>query len=169
MSELLIIAPEYISNIEKPVIFLAGPIQGSIDWQSEAIKIIQAKSQNVIIASPRRAVFDKEFNYDEQVDWETHFLNEAAKRGVIMFWLAKENEHIPGRNYAQTSRFELGEWKAKHQLRGAELVVGIKPGFSGEKYIRKHLSQDCPEIEIQNSLEATCSKAVDLCKLKPTA
>lgn len=166
MSETLIIAPEYISNVEKPVVFLAGPIQGAVDWQSEAIKIMQAKGNDIIIASPRRASFEKDFKYDEQVDWETHFLNEAAEKGVIVFWLAKEHEHIAGRDYAQTSRFELAEWKVKHQLQGVKLVVGIEPGFSGERYIRKRLAQDCPDIQIQSSLEATCSKVIELCEMK---
>lgn len=163
MSETLIIAPEYASNVNKTVIFLAGPIQGAIDWQSDAIKIIQGKNKVVVVASPRRASFEKDFKYDEQVDWETHYLNEAAKKGVIMFWLAKENEHIPGRDYAQTSRFELAEWKVRHQLEGVKLVVGIDPGFSGERYIRKRLGQDCPDIEVQSSLESTCIKALELC------
>lgn len=158
-----IIAPEYVENISKPVIFLAGPIQGADDWQTEAMNYIKSKNPNIIIASPRRDKFSRDFKYDEQVDWETHYLNEAAKKGGIIFWLAKEKEHIEGRDYAQTSRFELGEWKAKHEIYGVKLVIGIEPGFSGERYIRKRLSQDCPEIEIQDTLEATCQKALKEC------
>src|SRR5215475_9004104 len=97
-----------------PVIFLAGPIQGAGDWQAEASTIILARRPGVVIASPRRAYLPGEFDYGKQVDWETHHLRRAAKNGVILFWLAREVEPVPARAYAQTSRFELGEWKMRH-------------------------------------------------------
>ena len=55
-----------------------------------------------------------------------------------MFWLPNEVEHVDGRSYAQTTRFELGEHFGKNP---EKLVVGIEPGFTGEKYIRLKLSQ----------------------------
>src|SRR5579884_2152272 len=55
-----------------PVIFLAGPIQGTGDWQSEARRLIHARRPEVIVASPRRAYLPGEFDYGKQVDWETY-------------------------------------------------------------------------------------------------
>lgn len=160
MTEGLVIVPPEYKETSTPIIFLAGPIQGAEDWQSEAIEIIHKLNPNVIIASPRRATFSKDFNYDEQVDWETHFLGEAGKNGVILFWLSKEKESVPGRAYAQTSRAELFEWKERHQTRGAKLVVGIEEGFSGDRYIKKRLGQECPDITIHSSLEDLCKDAL---------
>src|ERR1051326_8779002 len=97
------------------VLFLAGPIQGTGDWQAEARKIIHAKRPDVLVASPRRDYVPGTFDYGQQVDWETYHLRLAAANGVILFWLAREEEHIPSRAYAQTSRFELGEWKIRHE------------------------------------------------------
>src|SRR3989344_8192202 len=114
MAAQVIAAPEYV-DVSTPIIFLAGPIQGAYDWQSDAIKLIQRNSPYLHIANPRRPGEAKgnfsEKDYGEQVDWETYYLRRAAKDGAIMFWLAKEFVHKCERAYAQTSRFELGEWK----------------------------------------------------------
>ena len=158
---------EYIeAEITRPVIFLAGPIQGAPDWQTQASKIIKAKRRNLIIASPRKEYLPGDFDYGEQVDWETFHLRRAGQNGAVMFWLPKESHKLNGRAYAQTSRIELGEWKVRHERDGAKLVVGIEPGFSGERYIRRRFSQDCPEVPILNNLEETCLTTIDLIRQK---
>ncbi len=146
---------------ESRVIFLAGPIQGAEDWQAKAVNILLPKLQDIVIASPRRVVTPSEFNYEEQVNWESYHLNLAGTNGVILFWLAKEVMSLPGRSYAQTTRAELFEWKERHINRNAKLVVGIEPGFTGERYIRMRLSQDCPDIEIQDNLGNLCRKTIE--------
>jgi len=100
--------------------------------------------------------------YNEQVDWETFHLRKAGENGTVMFWLANKIEDISRRAYAQTSRFELGEWKIKHEKDNVNLVVGIEDGFSNRKYIERRLSQDCPSVGIYHSLEETCAAAVNL-------
>src|SRR3989344_3883413 len=157
-----IILPPNIVEVEGPIIFLAGPIQGAEDWQSEAIKIIHGINLHITIASPRRKYLDGEFVYDKQADWETRHLRKAAENGVILFWLSKEFDHAHDRAYAQTSRFELAEWKMWHERDGAKLVVGIEEGFTGARYIKRRFSQDCPEVPILDSLEDTCRRAVEL-------
>ena len=161
-------APNYAA-VDGPLIFLAGPIQGAYHWQNEAIKIIQTNAPELWIASPRRTVevkYEKgEFTpsmYNEQVDWETHYLRCAGRKGVVMVWLAKEFEHRCDRAYAQTTRFELGEWKIKHEKEGAKLAVGIEEGFTNARYIRRRMMQDCPEIAIQETLESTRFAAIQL-------
>ena len=134
-----VIQPPIQVGINKayPLVFLAGPIQGASNWQSQVIKIFSDYNDviSVTIANPRRDKLDKtEFNYDAQVNWESKYLDKAD---IIMFWLPKPAEIIEGRSYAQTSRFELGEWFGKNPDR---LVVGIEEGFDGERYIRKKLN-----------------------------
>ena len=155
----VIIAANYV-DIEGSIIFLAGPIQGTYFWQDQAIKIIQKLDPEMNIASPRR-YSEEGFVYEEQVDWETHYLNKAAKKGIVLFWLAKEIEHNCERPFAQTSRFELGEWKVKHEKEGTKIVVGIEEGFTNAKYIKRRISQDCPKIKICSSLEETCKRAIE--------
>lgn len=97
-----------------PLVFLAGPIQEAEDWQSTAIGLISRESSAINVASPRGDYSNRAFDYNTQVDWETYYLNQAAKYGGILFWLAKEKEHVCDRAFAQTTRFELGEWLTKH-------------------------------------------------------
>lgn len=156
----LLLPPERPA-IGGPLIFLAGPIQGAPPWQDAAARLLLEAAPAIWVASPRRPRRD-DFSYAEQVDWETWHLRRAAERGVILFWLAREVEHSCERAYAQTSRFELAEWKLRHERDGAGLVVGIEDGFSGERYIRRRLGQDCPGIPICASLEATCQAALGL-------
>ena len=168
MSKLLI-APRYVENIDAPLIFLAGPIQGAYRWQDKAIELIEKQAQELYIASPRRSTERGDFNaemYNEQVDWETYHLRKAGEKGVVMFWLAKEFEHHCSRAYAQTTRFELAEWKMRREYEGAKLVVGIEEGFTGAKYIKRRFPQDCPEVPLCTSLEETCKEAVRLAREK---
>ena len=160
-----IILPPKRYEEERKIIFLAGPIQGAVDWQKEAAKIIMEKLPDVDIANPRKDYIDEQFIYEEQVDWETFYLNKAAKNGVILFWLAKENVHYCERAYAQTTRFELAEWKTKHENnKNIKIVLGIEEGFSNKRYITRRINQDCPEIKICNSLKETCMEAIKAIK-----
>lgn len=114
------------------------------------------------IANPRKEYLGDTFIYADQVDWETHHLRLAGKNGVILFWLEREDKekHDHDRAFAQTSRFELAEWKARHERDGAKLVIGIDDGFSGARYIKHRFGQDCPNVKICSSLEETCQAAV---------
>lgn len=157
-----VLLPPQIVTVDGPLIFLAGPIQGAPDWQSHAIRRLKAAAPDVTIASPRREYPPDEFDYAAQVNWETHYIRLAAQQGVILFWLAREALVLPDRCYAQTSRFELADWKVRHERDGVRLVVGIEDGFSGERYIRQRFGQDCPQVPIISSLDQACDAAVDL-------
>lgn len=154
--------PPTISPVEGPLVFLAGPIQGAPDWQAEALRWFAEHAPAVAVASPRRVDRSHPFDYAAQVDWETHHLRRAAEHGAILFWLAREAESVPGRAYAQTSRFELAEWKVRHERDGVRLAVGIDEGFSGARYIRHRFGQDCPRVPLVSSLAAVCAAAVEL-------
>jgi hypothetical protein len=159
----LITAPNYIP-IDKPLIFLAGPIQGAADWQSEATRIIHSIDPEQYIASPRRLIparrYFSETMFNEQVDWETYHLRKAGENGAVMFWLAREYDHMCERAYAQTSRAELFEWKMRHERDRAKMAVGIDEGFTGSRYIIRRFTQDCPEVPILRTLEETCGEAM---------
>jgi hypothetical protein len=165
MTERLILTPPEIIETESPVIFLAGPIQGGPDWQSEAATLIHDIDPELIVASPRKNYPEGTFVYEKQVDWETHFLRTAGRTGVIAFWLAGQVEETPGRSYAQTTRFELAEWKMRHEYEGVKLTLGIEEGFGNARYIRRRFAQDAPNVAIADSLEEMCRNAVDLTRL----
>lgn len=178
---MIIEAPATV-DIVGPLVFLAGPIAwGPASWQDRAIAELARLAPAVHVANPRRDLAtsaalwnrredmsrsDRVFPdaaYDEQMDWETRHLHRAAEHGVVMFWLAREVEHRCERPHAQTTRFELAEWKERHRRDGAHLVVGIEEGFTGARYIRRRFEQDCPGVPLCSSLEETCRVAVERC------
>ncbi|MBR1915687.1 MAG: nucleoside 2-deoxyribosyltransferase domain-containing protein, partial [Alphaproteobacteria bacterium] len=122
----------------KKIVFLAGPIKGAPDWQSQAVK--DFADLDVYVANPRRENVVN-FNLDLQVDWESKFL---ALADVIMFWIPAKESDVAGRDYAQTSRFELAEWMAKTHYNHTrkQVVVGIDDAFFGKSYIIKRLQAE---------------------------
>lgn len=158
------------NNPENPVIFLAGPIQGAADWQTRAVEFLaKGDIQDLTIACPRT---EGPWHgcYNEQVDWETRYLAAAGKRGCILFWLAKENEHNCDRAYGQTTRFELGEWFGRTSVfmvsTPANIVVGIEEGFTNARYIRRRLYSDrLARIGVFGYLEETCKQALFLVEM----
>jgi len=164
VSELILLQPPEIIEVTDPVIFLAGPIQGASEWQHDAANKIHQLDSSIVVACPRKNYPEGTFVYESQVDWETHYLRLAGKTGVVVFWLAGQVEETPGRSYAQTTRFELAEWKMKHEYESAKLTIGIDRGFGNARYIRRRFSQDCPDVIIADSLEKTCLNAVRLAR-----
>jgi hypothetical protein len=154
-----VLLPPAVIGVDGPVVFLAGPIQGAPDGQADALRWFAANAAHVAVASPRRQYPPGAFEYAAQVDWETHYLRRAAAHGAILFWLAREAVPVPGRCYAQTSRFELAEWKARHERDGVRLVVGVEEGFSGARYVRHRFARDCPAVPLVTSLEEACRAA----------
>lgn len=166
---MVIVVPEFKPVVGR-LVFLAGPIQGAEDWQNKAIKLLLSGYPLLNIATPRGNYKDLNFDYDLQVDWESYYLKLASTTGGIIFWLAKENIHYCDRSYAQTTRFELAEWLTKYMINKRvrpfvaidkiNLFVGIEEGFTGAKYIRRRMSQECPEITIHDTLESLCREVV---------
>ena len=74
------------------------------------------------------------------------------RAGILLL----DEEHV------RWTLLELAEWKVRHEHNGVRIVVGIEEGFSGARYIRHRLGQDCPGIPIVNSLEAACRAVVEL-------
>src|SRR4051794_21491749 len=120
----LIYPPDY-PDVGGPVVFLAGPIRGAPEWHPIAVRLLWGLSPHLPVANPSPPEPPASFEYATQVEWEAHLLRRAAGNGVILFWLAREETHTCERAYAQTARFELAEWKVRHERDGAKLVVGV--------------------------------------------
>ena len=150
-----LIQPLDILNKTNPVIFLAGPIQNAPDWHGKVILGLFDKLRfPVTIASPK-IVGNKPNNwtYEKQVNWESKYLNKAAESGIIIFWLANQANENSERSYAQTTRFELSEWFTKYKInQNINLIIGIEPGFRGERYIRYRISTES-NIQIVNKIQ----------------
>ena len=128
-------------------IFLAGPILGAPDWQNSLPKI----NGDVTLLSPRRENYDN-FNYDEQVNWETIGLRVAD---IILFWIPEEREKIKDHEYAQTTRTEFGEYLA----RGKKVIIGIHNNFYGRRYFETKFKQ-YDNGKVHNSIN-DCIKEIE--------
>ena len=176
-------APE--ENLVTPLkddlfVFFAGPIQGTNSekmWQEDFIASIEKEfesvkmNKNVFLCSPRRLgeFVKKDFDYNEQVDWESKYLNLALNQGVVVFWLANEHEQVKGRSFAQTTRFELGEYFNKCQnVDNAKIIVGAESKFEGTRYIEKKFTDSFENfklIQITSDMKEEIIKQIKL-KLK---
>ena len=161
--------PKENYSVKEKMIFLAGPIQGTKNWQENAIKWLELSykgEDELIIANPRRET-PIGFKYEDQVDWESFHLNYSD---VILFWLAEETKHFCDRAYAQTTRFELGEW-----FDSEKVVIGANLSFPGLKYIKYKIEEfnksylqplpgyiDSKMIPYSNSLLRTCCDALEM-------
>lgn len=141
---------------DKKIVFLAGPIKGAPNWQIQAIQDLA--DLDVYVANPRRENVAN-FNLDLQVDWESKFL---AAADVIMFWIPPKEFDVSGRDYAQTSRFELAEWMAKtnYNRTRKQVVVGISDDFFGKSYIVKRL--DAQKVAVYGTYAETIKKVREL-------
>ena len=111
-------------NTDKWKVFLAGPIQGAPKWQFTLPEL-----DNVVWLCPRRndGVELNDQTHKDQMEWETQALRAS---NIILFWIPEEVEHVEGRSYAQTTRFELGE----NLARGKRIILGVNDNFPGREY-----------------------------------
>ena len=150
-------APEYNNTINDDfVIYLMGPIQGAENWHEKFIKEMSnfKTDKNIIIASPKRKNKDNNFNYEDQIKWETYYLQKAANNGLIFCWISKEinkNEH---RSFAQTTRFELGEYFLYGKdIKDFKIIIGVDKSFSGIKYIEYKYKQKYSDFKLYNDFD----------------
>ena len=147
-------------TIDSPLFFLAGPIRGGGDWQSELADHILNREPSANIACPSRwdsrhrlaPNFHQPFSRatNRQVIWERHYLKQAGLepkvRGCVIFWLDCESvtdPHPGPEPYAMDTRREIGKFTAyAEMLNGAvRMVVGGSPDFYGLDVILFELSQ----------------------------
>jgi hypothetical protein len=142
-----LLTPPFYTDLsdEVPVVFLAGPIQGSPDWQTPTARRILAANERLLVASPRRSELDEDFNKRKQVEWELDHLWYASQLGGVAFWFAAQDHSLPykaGRPHAQTSRVEVGAMMMLKRINpSTKLWVGFDPdytknGSGSEEYIR---------------------------------
>lgn len=172
----VIIPKTYITPIENPLIFLAGPCGGAPLWQDEAIQIILSRESDVTIASPRWDVRPGIAQYILSGDdahfpraraWERHYLDIASKTGAILFWLPGEIEHSCEKSYGAMTRLEIGQWMTQYRFdKSVRICIGTDGKFSELHTIKHDLSLDCPDLQLKGNLEETCLEALRLASQK---
>ena len=167
MVEVLI--PNTRIETTKPILFLAGPIQGTSNWRQTAIENIASLSDTFLIVSPSgRLTFNQDNiniipsqkDFEHQREWENHYLDKASRHGTILFWLPGETEHSCQKSYGAMTRVELGEWITEYKYNPSiNLIIGTDGNFSEFKTIRRDINQKIPSLEIYQTLEEVCQQA----------
>ncbi len=174
-----IVLPNTLCEIDLkcgPFFFLAGPVRGGDDWQKKCcLEISKHIFQDFSVAIPCRyedthplksfRQFGTEDGFDRQLTWERYYLDMAAKKGCIIFWLPCEstvNPRLGPDPYAMDTRGELGEWRGRlmHDP-SLRIVIGADSSFPGLSQIKRNfnlaLGSDFP---IYSTLEKTVLAAV---------
>ena len=168
MEKRILLPKTYLEKIEKPLIFLAGPIRYAVDWQEKAIDYLLSNDKDIIIANPRwdasprirnMAIEGESKHFERQRAWERYHIKIASHTGAVLFWLA----NAPG----FMTRFELGQLTIKYEHdKSTRFCVGGEEGFMDIDTIKYDLSQDVPDKTLFYNLEETCSEAIKLAHQK---
>ena len=167
-----VLVPNTKIETTNPIIFLAGPIQGTSNWRQSAIEIISSLSESpLVIASPsKRLTFKENFitiipsqaDFEHQRDWENHYLNQASHRGNILFWFPGETEHNCQKSYGAMTRVEIGEWITEYKYNpDINITIGTDGNFSEFKTIKRDITQKMPGVKICETLKETCQSALN--------
>lgn len=167
MSE-FIIPPKDIEEIDNPVVFLAGPVQGSKNWQAKAaFKLMKDSPRDISIISPRGnpRLYEEPSEWladGRQTPWEKHYLRLARDKGVLAVWLAEQTYTTPGRVHTQTTRIEFGRiagWLDYNPE--IPFVFGVSPSYrSGNQAYMEEVCEEL-DIPIQRSLASWCDSIVE--------
>ena len=146
-------------------IFLAGPSlrpgqeKEMTSWRDDAIKILQDIGFDGVVFVPenRDGKFDKDFSYDNQIEWEEKYLNVAD---CIVFWIprdlsldSKGNIKLP----AFTTNIEFGFYADS-----GKVVVGAPEDAEKIAYI-KHYAEEY-KVPFSDTLTETLRSAMDRLK-----
>jgi hypothetical protein len=156
--------PVWIGD-EKKAVFLAGPIQGAPNWQSNAIEIfteLPGRIGELHALNPRREGQFNPDDYKDQVFWEQDNIVRAIRQGVVLFWLQAKDDSIAypeGREYAKTTKKELGMAVGQLLLGNAvDIAFGIDPELEDqERYFRTTFGR--LGLPVHTSLGTTCEDA----------
>jgi hypothetical protein len=156
-----------------PVLFLAAPYRGP-RWQSEAFDLIQKLDPGMIVASPRRFHSVRHARYKAtgslnsfhcQRAWERHYMDLAALRGCVLFWLAAPAESVEGLPYGATTRYALGLWSSRWSRDppwdSAWAAIRVSPPSRTLVY---DLEMEMPGRKIHRDLEETVRESVGIAR-----
>jgi len=161
-----------------PVLYLAGPVRNAPKWHEKVIRTLLALNSELHVACPARQLSldlmslvepdSGHPTFDRSADWENHYLDCAARNGVIMFWLPGEIEHkeFTQKKYAHKTMLALGKWLEKAKMDPSiHLVIGTDGLFPEWSSISHQLEMDYPEVIVNTSLEDTVAKALRMTKV----
>jgi|WetSurMetagenome_2_1015567.scaffolds.fasta_scaffold08426_6 hypothetical protein len=163
-----------------PLFFLAGPVQGGGGWQTDCLLSIKELLADFYVAIPygkesqSRIDFLREHyhlccgktdRFQRQLEWERYYMEIAANRGCLIFWLPNESQEEPrkdGKPYATDTRGEIGEWRGRMMFnKNLRVVVGGEDGFPGLRTIKRNFDSALKcDFPVHSSLFLTIKAAL---------
>jgi hypothetical protein len=151
---------EWYQN-DKPLLYLGGSIVNN--WQDPAIDLLVSKHINAHIADPHRYAENSDpskAEYDISWDWKIYHIRTAAATGAVLFWLDKECIDVDLRHDVAEMITHM-KYRNIHQPdRPLKLLIGVEPGYCGEKYMRYRMADDLPDFVVFNKLDDLCNEAI---------
>jgi hypothetical protein len=147
----VIYATQEAPNTITRSIFLAGPSprkNSHHNWRPEALAILERLGFDGVVFIPLPENNQWSQSYDDQVDWETRYLNMAD---VIAFWVPRDQHDLP----AFTTNVEFGMW-----LESRKSVLGYPPTAVKMKYLDHQARLN--DIPVRDTLEDTMRVAVEM-------
>lgn len=163
-------------SLNRPLVFLAGPVRGGGWWQMKMAKLLEERMPNCIVAIPCRwetnhplaphFISSTDQAFSRQLFWERFYLEEAGAGnipGCILFWLGCESTEFPHpgpESYAMDTRREIGKWGYRFAKEYARVVFGAEDNFYGLNVIQEDISQDVGHpVGFWKSMEDTATAA----------
>ena len=145
-------------------LFLAGPSlrpdqEKMKSWREDAIKYLEDKDYDGVVFCPetRDGEFDKDFNYDNQIDWEDKHLNMAD---IIVFWVPRDvSIDAKGKIKlgAFTTNVEWGTWASS-----GKVVFGCPADIERRKNKYLKYYADYYKVPGGDTLEETLDAALEM-------
>jgi 8-oxo-dGTP pyrophosphatase MutT (NUDIX family) len=152
-------------DIYSKSLFLCGPSlrpgqeDEIVSWRKEALEYLESKDYDGTIFCPetRSGKFDKDFSYDNQIEWEHKHLNMAD---VIAFWVPRDvsvDKNGKLKLPAFTTNVEFGAWASS-----GKIVFGCPEDL--EKHKNKYLKYyaDFYKVPGGDTLEETLDAALEM-------
>lgn len=144
-------------------IFLAGPSlrpgqeKEMESWRKDALEILEHKGFDGVVFCPenRDGKFEKDFSYDNQIEWEDKYLNVAD---CIVFWVPRDLSKDSGGNLklpAFTTNVEFGSW-----CDSGKVVWGAPPDADKNTYLEYYAEKY--KVPMAESLTETLNNAMEM-------
>jgi 8-oxo-dGTP pyrophosphatase MutT (NUDIX family) len=152
-------------DIYSKSLFLCGPSlrpgqeDEMVSWRKEALEYLENKDFDGVIFCPetRNGKFDKDFSYDNQIEWEHKHLNVAD---CILFWVPRDLSIDSKGNIklgAFTTNVEFGAWSSS-----GKIVFGCPSDVEKRKNKYLKFYADYYKVPGSDTLKETLDAALEM-------
>lgn len=142
------------SNMDQPMIFLAGPTYRNAktvmrdSWRHEAISLFKDENITLVVPQFKAGIKPDNWSFKKQIEWQTRYL---VKSNLILFWIPREMKYLPG----LTTNIEIGQW-----MHSGKIIVGAPTSAVRNEYLKQRLIKY--EIPWYDKLSQLVNRAISM-------